>query len=274
MRTGVLHDVLKCLQHTEVHGALDLGRVALDSVGLDLDPYRGSSRHGEQRLGEALVGEQRRIDAVRQLPKLLECPVHLLLERTKAICALFWIASHQLLGELELDAERYEPLLGSVVEVALDATPFALRGRCDARARSPYSPRRRGCLEGELPVAEDNADNRHRGLDQPCIAAERIVVNHCREYVPAITYLRVAVPARGLGERRRMSQRVDPPACSVRRGKRDLDRRVAETRSARRCSARPAKSCQRKMPTRDASAMAGITKASDQAATSAGQVVG
>src|SRR5829696_1686758 len=134
MRSGVLRDVLKCLEHTEVHGALDLGCVALDSMGVDLDPYGGPSRHGQQRLDEPLVGEQRRIDAMRQLPKLLECPVHLLLERTKAIGALFWIASHQLLGELELDAERYEPLLGSVVEVALEATPFALRGRCDARA--------------------------------------------------------------------------------------------------------------------------------------------
>jgi hypothetical protein len=52
----------------------------------------------------------------------------------KAVGALFRIAAHQLLGELELDAQRYEPLLGSVVEVALDATAFALGGRGDARA--------------------------------------------------------------------------------------------------------------------------------------------
>src|SRR5215213_370099 len=133
MRAGVLHDVLKGLQHTEVHGALDLGWGALDSLGVDLDPYGGPSRHGQQRLDEPLVGEQRRIDAMRQLAKLLECPVHLLLERMKAIGALFWIAPHQLLGEPELDAQRYEPLLGSVVEVALDATAFALCGRGGAR---------------------------------------------------------------------------------------------------------------------------------------------
>ncbi len=47
------------------------------------------------------------------------------------------IAVDELTREPELHGERYEVLLGTVVEIALDLAPRLVRRRNDARARSP-----------------------------------------------------------------------------------------------------------------------------------------
>ena len=69
---GVLGDVLQGLERAEVHGRLDVLRVALNAVGLNRDRHRGLARLGLQGEHEALVGEQRRVDAPGQGPQVIE----------------------------------------------------------------------------------------------------------------------------------------------------------------------------------------------------------
>jgi hypothetical protein len=59
----VLRDVLQSLEAREVHGSLDLLWEAPDLVGHHVDRHSRLLRLGLQRGGEALVGEQRRVDA-------------------------------------------------------------------------------------------------------------------------------------------------------------------------------------------------------------------
>ena len=69
---GVLGDVLQGLERAEVHGRLDVLRVALNAVGLNRDRHRGLARLGLQGEDEALVGEQRRVDAPGESPQVVE----------------------------------------------------------------------------------------------------------------------------------------------------------------------------------------------------------
>ena len=72
---------------------------------------------------------------MRQLPDLVERLADVLTEGVQLRDAALGIARHELLGELELDPQRDQPLLRAVVQVALEAPPLAVGRRQDPRAR-------------------------------------------------------------------------------------------------------------------------------------------
>ena len=131
---GVLDDVLERFRAREVHGRLDLGRPAADAAGGDAGRDGRPPGGAPQRLLQPLVGEQGGIHAARDQPhlvdRLLDAPAEL--EQGRGLAR--HDAPQALGGQLELDAQADEPLLGAVVEVALDA-PRSRSATATTRAR-------------------------------------------------------------------------------------------------------------------------------------------
>ena len=135
-----------------------------------------------QRVVEAAVGEHRRVDAVRERPQLLERLVHLVLELAQALDAALGIAPDDLLGQLELDPQRDEPLLGAVVQVALDPAPLVLGAGRDAGARELQLAHRRLGLGGQPLVLEHDGGHRGAGLEQLRARSRALVVDDRRHH--------------------------------------------------------------------------------------------
>ena len=72
---------------------------------------------------EAPLAQDRRVDAVSELAELLDrrCRIRVELVQLRPELGVADVLS----GEGQLDADRHQPLLGSVVQVALEAEPLA-----------------------------------------------------------------------------------------------------------------------------------------------------
>ena len=78
--------------------------------------------------------ERRRVDAARQLPELLERVGQLVARGRRELLRLGGIAPDVGAEHPQLERERDEPLLGAVVQVALEPAPLGVAGRDDALA--------------------------------------------------------------------------------------------------------------------------------------------
>ena len=116
-RVRVLRDVVQGLEAAEVDGGLDVLPVPTDAVRLHGDGHGGLPRVGFQRGRQALVGEQRRVDASCEVP---EVP-----ERLRRL-------------DLEVREDRRAPSRDR-------ARPAAPPGGASPRARRAVAARRRGC---------------------------------------------------------------------------------------------------------------------------------
>jgi hypothetical protein len=121
----------RALEHlvtAEVHHSGDLGRGALDCADLDSCADAGAFRGGAQRCTEPAGLEQRRVDPLRELRRpvqgLLQLPADVVEERPGGD----GIGAHEVARELDVDRERDEALLQTVVELALDAAPVRVGG--------------------------------------------------------------------------------------------------------------------------------------------------
>jgi len=121
--------VLQRFNAAEVDRGLDLRRVPADAVGADLDGHRRLAGLGADGGGQALVGEQRRVDAAGQVAQGLQRAAGLGLELgDQGPFPVLVLAGQRLrLGQRAGDGEQL--LLGAVVDVALDPPPLLiLRG--------------------------------------------------------------------------------------------------------------------------------------------------
>ena len=87
---------------------------------------------------EAAVGEDRRVDAPDEVAQLGEGRLGLVVGVGHERLGLLGVGVEALAGPAEVHGERDEPLLGAVVQVALDAAALGL-GAVDGGA--PGSPR-------------------------------------------------------------------------------------------------------------------------------------
>src|SRR5215212_3219757 len=111
----MLEGILQSLEHTEVHRALHLGWVTPDLACAELDRNRAARADRPQRLWKPAIGEQRRVDAMRQCAQFVERLLDLTLELAEERHAALRILADQVLGELELDPQRDQPLLRAVM---------------------------------------------------------------------------------------------------------------------------------------------------------------
>ena len=95
---------------------------------------RGARGEVVERGRQAAVGEDRRVDAAREVAQLLQREARLLARLAHQLGGRRVALLGALLGHAQRQRERHEPLLGAVVEVALDAPALGVGGRDDARA--------------------------------------------------------------------------------------------------------------------------------------------
>ena len=175
--TSVLGDVLERFQAAEVDGHLDVLRVTTDATA-HLSGHGRAARGGPERLGDAALGQQRRIDPARERADLVQDVVHLPPHRREHALALGRVVLHRLGRHLELDAQADEMLLHAVVEIALEPAPLGMRHLEEAYPGRRHV--RRGGLQIRLEPDLFEADQRRRArrLHEPLVARELRAVQH------------------------------------------------------------------------------------------------
>ena len=132
---GVLGGVRQRLGGDEVRGGLDDRRRPLADLGLHRHGDRGAAAEPLERGGQAAVGEHRGRDAARQVAQLGDRRAGLLARLPQQLGQLGLVVEAGLRAA-EVHAQRDEPCLRTVVQVALD--PAQLGGldvdRAAARA--------------------------------------------------------------------------------------------------------------------------------------------
>ncbi len=196
LRVRVLRDVLQRLEAREVDGGLRILREAPDPVGDDLDRHGRLARLRLERGEQALVRQERRVDAARQVPQILERPLRVALQLRKHLVGARGIALEHRLRQPHLHAQRHQLLLRSVVDVALE-TPslLVLRGDESALRRlqfvEPLSQRLR-----QADVAQHQPGLRREIGDQLLLGGvHRVVGRHRHREGPEL----LALMEHGLG---------------------------------------------------------------------------
>ena len=130
----VLGHVGQRLAHDEVGRGLDRLGQALVERDVDRDRQRRAVGDGLDRRAQAVVGEDGGMQAARQLAQLLERAAELVagaVEHRAQRRVVGHAAGRQAHGE----RRRHQPLLGAVVQVALQAPALGVAGLDDAHAR-------------------------------------------------------------------------------------------------------------------------------------------
>ena len=173
---GVLGGVLEALETAEVDGVLDSLGVAADPGVVDADGDRRAARHPGEREGDPALREGLRVDAARHGAQLVDRRVDL---GAEALEHRPLLGSVDLLPrERQVDPQRHEPLLGAVVQVALDPPPLGMPGLQDAGLGGAQ-------LSLEVAVLHRQQRRGRRGVHQLGILGERLVDHHRRHVVAA-----------------------------------------------------------------------------------------
>ncbi len=157
----MLRRVVQRLQAREVHGRLHLGRVSAEPGVLDGHADAGVGLLAAQRRGEAVRGEDRRVDALGQVAEGLQGLGDDRVEAGGDLPGPLRVLRHQRPGHPQLHHERHQVLLGAVVDVPLDLPPLGVLRGHDPLTRGPDLRRLRrdllqppGELGGEADVAQ------------------------------------------------------------------------------------------------------------------------
>ena len=131
----MLRGIPERLEAAEIDGRLDFGVEATARPRFEARWDGGAAGSVCQRFGEAAILEQRRVDAVRKVAKVL----HRLLNRRpeladNCLCPLR-IRVDERTDRAEICLQRDEMLLRAVVQVAFDPPPLLVGSGHDARSR-------------------------------------------------------------------------------------------------------------------------------------------
>ena len=134
-RAAVLADVGERLGDHEVGRRLDRHRQPLVELGVELDGHRRAVGQRLQRGHEPAVGEHGGVDAGREVAQVVDRRLGVLERVVDEPAGALGVLLPALLGELEVDHDVDELLLGAVVEVAAEPAPLLVAGLQDAGAR-------------------------------------------------------------------------------------------------------------------------------------------
>ena len=134
-RLGVLGDVGQALGDEVVGGDLDLRRRALGEVDVERDADRRAGGERLQRHRQAVVAQDRGVDAARDLAQLLQRGVELARGQVSAARPPCCRRARLPAIRRRTTRERDEPLLRAVVEVALELAAGGVAGFDDPGAR-------------------------------------------------------------------------------------------------------------------------------------------
>ena len=189
---GVLGDVLQRLEAAVVDGGLAVLGQPPDVLEVEGERDDGAPRDLAERRVEAVVGEERRIDAVRGRAEVVERIV----EVRRELCepAVERAVVCEVAGELELDSQRDELLLHAVMEIPLDLAPFRRGGSHEPPLRRAQRVHRVEQIVFQPAILERQERGGSDGLDELGIVAQRVVVDERQN-------LGLAVPEHAPGER-------------------------------------------------------------------------
>ena len=132
----VLGRVLQGLQAAEVHRGLDIGRVpAPAQLAVTRDGEWATARGCLERLGEAAIGEQRRVDPVRQIAELGDSDLEVVSELVQQLRGGLRLVGQHVTGQPQADRQCHQVLLGTVVQVALQPSSLGVAARHDPGPR-------------------------------------------------------------------------------------------------------------------------------------------
>jgi hypothetical protein len=131
----VLDDVRQRLRDDVIGGRLDRLGQALSQAHVERDRHGRAGREHLQRGHEAPLGEDCRMDALRQLAELRQRLGQLLRSDLEQLRRLLGAGADLLEGHPQADRKSHEPLLGAVVQIALEPAPFGVACLDDAKPR-------------------------------------------------------------------------------------------------------------------------------------------
>ena len=141
-----------------VGGDLDLlGQSPLDRDG-QLDGDGAAAGECVQRRSQPALGQQHRVDAAGQLAQLVQRAGRLADQRVQLRRQLVGLGRHRRLRRAQAQGEGDQPLLGAVVQVALDAAPGVVGGGDDPRPRRGELGVELGVVQGDGELAGDERD--------------------------------------------------------------------------------------------------------------------
>ena len=131
----------------------DLDRLGEPSIGPDVQANRNGAAAGEcfERRGQAAFDEDGRVDAAGELAQLVQGAGGLGGQSLELRCQLVSLGRHRRFRQLQFQSEGDQPLLGAVMQIALDALPRLVGGGHDPGARG-------GQLRLALGVGEGGSD--------------------------------------------------------------------------------------------------------------------
>ena len=129
----VLRDVRERLGDDEVHGRLDMRREAPGGRA-HLDGNRRALGQRSYSRVEALVGEDRGVDAASELAKLAQCALCLRLCLVHEGCRLL-VSVHSRPEQPKSHADPEQALLRSVVEISLEPSTLVVSRAHDSSPR-------------------------------------------------------------------------------------------------------------------------------------------
>ena len=198
---GVLDRVRERLAGDVVGDSLHVRRRAI-ARRLELDRHRGGPREILERRGQALV-EPRRAQPGRDRPQVADRRRHLVDRGVEGGRQDLRLPGQRALQPPQHDAERHEPLLRAVVQVALEPPPLLVTGLRDPRARGLDL----GELQAQLDPQAAELHRHRRGVEHRAQhvgpLGERRVVEQHADLAVVMSDQRRARPSSGSASRTR-----------------------------------------------------------------------
>ena len=180
----VLGDVGQALADDVVGGDLDGLRQPPADIDGEPNGERRTCGHLLERDREPVAGDDRGMDPAREVAQLGEREIDLALRDVQLRPRIR--VGQAALEQLQVERQRHQPLLGAVVQVALEALALLLPLLDHPRTRAAHLLQARAQVDVQLRVLErDSGGSRHRG-EQLRLVQQRPVV-HQRSDMTALT---------------------------------------------------------------------------------------
>lgn len=124
--TGILGGILQRLQATEVHGCFHIRSVSTGAIGVELDSQRRAPDLGLESCSQTLVRKEWGIDPTCQLAEGIQGFIRLSHELLNQWAHSLRIFLPDTPRQCELDFQRHEVLLGTIVNIPFQPPAFGV----------------------------------------------------------------------------------------------------------------------------------------------------